>query len=318
MSLTENQLNEILNTKITRNQTLRPTVEELEQLLFEPLKVLDKGFIRVIDYMGDDNAIVQAARVSYGKGTKKSTEDQGLINYLMRHKHTTPFEMCEIKFHLKMPIFVARQWIRHRMASVNEYSARYSILSKEFYIPNKEDIAPQSTLNKQGRENGNLSQQEIVRVLDILKQDAEQCYHHYEEMLNVDEQGQTIDSEKQGIARELARINLTLNYYTEFYWKIDLHNLLHFLKLRADNHAQYEIRAYAKLILNIVEKWVPCAFHAFDEYVMKGVILSGKAVELIKQLLRGDNLSFKDSGLSKREWGEIVTTFGIKENTEQY
>jgi thymidylate synthase (FAD) len=227
--------------------TKRPSVAALEELLFKSFKVLDHGFVRVVDYMGDDTAVVQAARVSYGRGTKRSSQDQALINYLMRHRHTTPFEMCEIKFHVKMPIFVARQWLRHRTASVNEYSARYSILSKEFYIPDIDHLAPQSTSNKQGRD-GALSLQEKERILDILRTDATQAYAHYEELMNCTENGDIIDPERLGLTRELARMNLTLNYYTEFYWKVNLHNLLHFLSLRADAHAQYEIRVYAELI----------------------------------------------------------------------
>ena len=217
-------------------------------MLFQAIPVLDHGFVRVIDYMGDDAAIVQAARVSYGRGTRRVSEDAGLIRYLMRHRHSTPFEMCEIKYHVKLPIFVARQWIRHRTANVNEYSARYSILDREFYIPAPEHLAAQSAVNRQGRGDV-LAGDEAAQVLDLLREDATRCYDHYAEMLNEDATGAPRDPSRQGLARELARMNLTLNTYTQWYWKIDLHNLFHFLSLRADAHAQYEIRVYAEAML---------------------------------------------------------------------
>ena len=220
----------------------------LEAMLYQAIPVLDHGFVRVIDYMGDDAAIVQAARVSYGRGTRRVSEDAGLIRYLMRHRHSTPFEMCEIKYHVKLPIFVARQWIRHRTANVNEYSARYSILDREFYLPAPEHLAAQSAANRQGRGDV-LAGEEAAHVLDLLREDATRCYDHYAEMLNEDEAGAARDPSRQGLARELARMNLTLNTYTQWYWKTDLHNLFHFLSLRADAHAQYEIRAYAEAML---------------------------------------------------------------------
>jgi thymidylate synthase (FAD) len=287
--------------------TYRATVPALEEILYKPIQVLDHGFVRLVDYMGDDNAIVQAARVSYGKGTKKVSEDRGLIQYLMRHWHTTPFEMCEVKFHIKLPIFVARQWIRHRTANVNEYSARYSVLSREFYIPAREHLAPQSAVNKQCREAGDLlSEQEAQRVLDLLKHDSELCYDHYLEIMNQDEQGNVFDENKRGIARELARMNLNLNYYTEWYWKIDLHNLLHFCYLRADSHAQYEIRVYADAILDIVKKWVPIAYESFMEYRVNGAHLSGKALKVVKAMIQGTKITQEESGIGKREWGELM------------
>jgi thymidylate synthase (FAD) len=292
------------------NQTYRATVPAMEEILYQPLKVLDHGFIRVIDYMGDDSAIVQAARVSYGKGTKKSNEDKGLIFYLMRHRHTTPFEMCEIKLHVKLPIFVARQWIRHRSASVNEYSARYSIMDKEFYIPAAAHLCPQSTINKQGRESDSLTPEQSKIVLDMLRHDAENCYDHYQEMLNEDESGNIIDPNKPSIARELARMNLTVNYYTQWYWKIDLHNLLHFLSLRADSHAQYEIRIYAEKILEIVSKWVPNSYAAFLDYRVNGANLSAKSLEVVKSMIKGMEVTYEQSGMSKREWGELMTLLG--------
>ncbi len=300
-----NELQKILQTK---NITKRVTVKTLEDMLYNPIPVLDHGFIRVVDYMGDDSSIVQAARVSYGKGTKKSFQDEGLINYLMRHRHTTPFEMCEIKFHIKLPIFIARQWIRHRTASVNEYSARYSILSNEFYVPKKINLSPQSKTNNQGRSSDILPDKEADKVLSILKQDAKNCYNHYVKMMNEDEEGNIIDKNNVGITRELARMNLTLNHYTEWYWKINLHNLLHFLVLRTESHAQYEIRVYAETIQNIVKAWVPFAFKAFKEYKMNSISISKKGIQVIRQMLSGQEVTQDSSGMSKREWLELVAT----------
>jgi thymidylate synthase (FAD) len=271
---------------------------------------LDHGFVRVIDYMGDDAAIVQAARVSYGKGTKQVNQDKGLINYLMRHWHSTPFEMCEIKFHVKLPMFVARQWIRHRTANVNEYSARYSILDKEFYIPKREHLNPQSKQNNQGRSKEVLSDSEAQRVLDILKSDALQTYDHYEELMNADASGNVLDESKSGIARELARMNLTMNYYTQWYWKIDLHNLMHFLMLRADAHAQYEIRAYADVMLDLVKKWVPFAYDAFEEHRLHGSRLSRTGLAVVKRMIAGEKVTQETSGLTKREWDELQQVIG--------
>lgn len=286
--------------------TKRTTVEAMEEILYKSLPVLDHGFIRVIDYMGDDSAIVQAARVSYGRGTKKSLQDQGLINYLMRHRHTTPFEMCDIKFHIKLPIFIARQWIRHRTASINEYSARYSILSNEFYMPQKMHLTTQSAENKQGRSNQTLPEEDADRILEILKDDAMKCHAHYIDMLNEDEQGNVIDPNKIGITRELARMNLTLNTYTEWYWKINLHNLLHFVALRADSHAQYEIRVYAEVILDILKRWVPYAFEAFEEHMLGGTRISKKGMEIVRALIDGQEVTPESSGMSKREWVELM------------
>lgn len=285
--------------------TRRATSPALEKLLYDPIPVLDHGFIRVIDYMGDDAAIVQAARVSYGKGTKKLNEDKGLINYLMRHWHSTPFEMCEIKFHIKLPIFVARQWIRHRTANVNEYSGRYSVMDKEFYLPDASQLAPQSKSNHQGRGGDTLTPAESARVLEILKNDSEQTYTHYEELMNADAQGNVLDENKSGIARELARMNLTLNYYTQWYWKIDLHNLMHFLMLRADPHAQYEIRVYADAMIEIMKAWVPFAHEAFEEHRLHGTRLSRTSLEVVKRMLKGEQVTQETSGLTKREWVEF-------------
>lgn len=306
MAITDNQKQEIATLRLDSNKTLRPTIDELESVLYKPMEVLDHGFVRVIDYMGDDSAVVQAARVSYGKGTKKINEDAGLIRYLLRHRHTTPFEMCEIKFHIKMPIFIARQWIRHRTANVNEYSARYSVMDNEFYIPTTEQLAAQSTKNHQGRGEESLSDEEAKRVIEILQNDSEQSYAHYQELMNVDSNGDVIDQNKKGIARELARMNLPINIYTQWYWKIDLHNLMHFLYLRADSHAQYEIREYANAMLDIVKKWVPVTYKAFNDYRVNANEISEQGMNVIRSLLRGEKISQENSGLNKREWAELM------------
>ena len=310
MPVNKEQLEEIEALRSEISETARVTAPELEAVLYKPIEVLDHGFIRVIDYMGDDSSIVQSARVSYGKGTKKISNDKGLIKYLMRHRHSTPFEMCEIKFHIKLPIFIARQWIRHRTANVNEYSARYSILDKEFYIPSAENLAAQSAINNQGRGDA-LTDDEASNVIQILKKDAEQTYSNYETLLNESSEGNIIDESKSGIARELARMNLTLNTYTQWYWKIDLNNLLHFLALRADDHAQYEIRVYADAMLDIVKKWVPLTYKAFEDYRIGGTELSAKEVNLMRKLLKGEKVSFEEEGLSKREWSELQRKFEI-------
>jgi thymidylate synthase (FAD) len=289
------------------HSTQRATVPALEKILNERLPVLDEhGFVRVIDYMGDDAAIVQAARVSYGRGTKHVNEDKGLINYLMRHRHTTPFEMCEIKYHVKLPIFVARQWIRHRTANVNEYSARYSVLDKEFYLPAPEHLAAQTTTNGQGRGKP-IDTAAARRVLDLLRDDAERAYHNYKAMLNEPNVDGRYDPSWPGLARELARMNLSLNFYTQWYWKTDLHNLMHFLSLRADPHAQYEIRAYAEVILDTLKRWVPMTHGAFLEYQMNAATISATGLAVIRRLLAGEAVTQQNSGLSPREWRELTT-----------
>jgi thymidylate synthase (FAD) len=309
MPLSPEQQSEIEALRGESQQTRRVTVPGLEEILYEPLPVLDHGFVRVVDYMGDDSSIVQAARVSYGKGTKKVSQDAGLINYLMRHRHTTPFEMCEIKYHVKLPIFVARQWIRHRTANVNEYSARYSMLDREFYIPAPEHLAAQSAVNQQGR-GAVLEGAEAARVLEILKTDSAKCYAHYEEMLNERADGGAIDESRAGLTRELARMNLPINVYTQWYWKCDLHNLLHFIGLRADPHAQYEIRAYAEVLLETVRRWVPLVSEAFETYAVGGAKLSGRGLAVVKRMLAGETVEQEGSGLSKREWRELMETLG--------
>jgi thymidylate synthase (FAD) len=309
MELTPEQRDEIDAARGQSHQTRRVTVEAMEEVLYQPLAVLDHGFVRVIDYMGDDAAIVQAARVSYGKGTRQSQDDAGLIRYLMRHRHTTPFEMCEVKFHVKLPIFVARQWIRHRTANVNEYSARYSLLDREYYMPAPEQICTQSSSNHQGRAKP-LGTEEAAEVLRILREDAERTYANYQHMLNEDGDGNRVDPGRQGLARELARMNLTLNTYTQWYWKIDLHNLLHFLGLRADAHAQYEIRVYAEAILDLARRWVPVTCAAFEDYRKGGVQLSAKGLDVVKRLISGEAVTPEASGMSKREWRELMEVLG--------
>jgi len=296
MPLTPEQIAEIEDQRANPRQTLRAVSEGMEAHLYKAYEVLDHGFIRVIDYMGDDAAICQAARVSYGKGTKSVTNDAGLIRYLMRHWHSTPFEMCEIKLHVKLPVFVARQWIRHRTANVNEYSARYSILDREFYIPAPDQLAAQSVVNNQGRGVA-LEGEEAARVLEILKTDSNRAYDNYEAMIS--------DDGQLGLARELARMNLPANIYTQWYWKVDLHNLFHFLRLRADMHAQYEIRVYADAICKVVADWVPAAYGAFEDYRMGGANLSGKAMDCIRRMLKGEEVSQETSGMSAGEWREF-------------
>ena len=296
MPLTPEQIAEIEAQRANPQQTLRAVSSGMEAHLYRAHEVLDHGFIRVIDYMGDDAAICQAARVSYGKGTKSVQNDAGLIRYLMRHWHSTPFEMCEIKLHVKLPVFVARQWIRHRTANVNEYSARYSILDREFYIPAPDQLAAQSVVNNQGRGVA-LEGEEAARVLEILKTDANRAYDNYEAMIS--------DDGQQGLARELARMNLPANIYTQWYWKVDLHNLFHFLRLRADMHAQYEIRVYADAICKVVADWVPAAYSAFEDYRMGGENLSGKAMDCVRMMLKGQEVTQETSGMSAGEWREF-------------
>lgn len=250
-----------------------------EEILDKEFKCLNAGFVRLVDYMGGDESIVQAARVSYGKGTKTPSEDRILLHYLMRHLHTTPFEMVELKFHVKLPIFVARQWIRHRTANVNELSGRYSIMKDEFYVPSEDTIKAQSAKNKQGRADEEVSADLRRKVLDTILFDQQSSYKRYEEFLD------------DNIARELARINLPLSLYTEWYWKIDLHNLLHFLKLRMDRHAQYEIRIYAETIGQIVKCVAPMAWEAFEDYVLYGERFSKSELMVIANYLDTKNIT---------------------------
>ena len=336
---------EIENARIERQDTLRVTVADLENILHQPFKVLDRGFVRVVDYMGGDDAIVQAARVSYGKGTRKTSSDTSLIRYLLRKRHTTPFEMCEIKFHIKLPIFVARQWIRHRTANVNEYSARYSKLDREFYLPDSKHLqavleqergqerekrknmgdlfeavemegrseahAAQSTSNKQGRED-ELARDEVRESLSKMRDISYRSHSVYRSLLNEKKHGKKDKDDRLGLARELARAVLPVNYYTQFYWKIDLHNLMHFLSLRADHHAQYEIRVYASLIMDkVVSRWVPITYEAFKDYVIDAVSLSAGSLDVVKRMLSGVEVEQETSNLSTREWKELRAVLGL-------
>jgi thymidylate synthase (FAD) len=290
--------------------TNRPTVVNLESMLEKEIPLLNKGFIRVIDYMGDDSAIVQAARVSYGKGTKTLQNDESLIRYLLKHKHTTPFEMCELKLHIKAPIFVARQWLRHRTASVNEYSARYSEMENDFYVPNIEQIATQSSSNKQGR--GELfSEAEAEHIIKEIKDTSNNAFSVYENFLGKN----TTQENSKILAKEIARTILPVNFYTQFYWKIDLHNLLHFLKLRVHSHAQYEIRVYAEAILNIVKEWVPIVYKAFVDYQQDSVSLSNSEVKLLQYLIKNKkslkDIDLKEYNISSRELNELISIFNL-------
>ena len=300
--------NQIEIEKLRKNNfsTKRVTVQGLESQLYKSFRVLDHGFVRVIDYMGDDSSIVQAARVSYGKGTKKLNQDKNLINYLISHRHSTPFEMNEIKFHVKLPIFVARQWIRHRTANVNEYSARYSILENEFYIPKNKDLKPQSRLNNQGRE-GELELEEVKEYSKIIKDNSKLSFENYAQLLNEDDTGKKIKQDKNGLARELARMTLPLNAYTQWYWKIDLHNLMNFLSLRFDEHAQFEIRVYAEVMMDIMKKWVPLTYEAFLNNRLRGLTISENGVSYIKSLIQGKKPN--SDKISKRELEKIKNIF---------
>ncbi|TVQ58140.1 MAG: FAD-dependent thymidylate synthase [Rhodobacteraceae bacterium] len=302
--LSDEQKQEIAASRADWAETRRAVSPGAEALMHEAKPVLGSGFVRLIDYMGGDAAIVQGARVSYGKGTRSVSDDRGLIRYLMRNRHTSPFELAVAKFHVRAPIFVTRQWFRHRTASINEYSARYSVLDREFYIPAPESIAEQSVSNKQGR-GAALTAEQAQRVLDILRDDAARCYDHYLEMLNADEDGAPLDPSRPGLARELARINLPVNVMTQFYWQINLWNLLHFLKLRADPHAQYEIRVYADAMLAMVEQWAPLTFEAFKDYMQDAVLLSGPALRALRRVLSGEAVDLESAGLSKRESAEL-------------
>lgn len=277
-----------------------------EDILGKEYKLLDKGFVRLIDVMGSDEAIVQAARVSYGKGTKSVSEDRGLIRYLMRHRHTSPFEMVEFKFHVKLPIFVARQWIRHRTANVNEYSGRYSEMKNEFYLPELEQVRKQSIQNKQGRSEDTLDETAADSIVKKMSNIQSMLFEEYENLLDKE------------LARELARINLPLSTYTEWYWKIDLHNLFHFLKLRLDEHAQYEIRVYAETIAEIVKPFAPLAYEAFEDFVLKSISFSGIELKVLKGLLCNKDITEQDMallGLKGREVKEFLSKLEkIREN----
>lgn len=251
-------------------------VEEAEKIIDKEFPVLNKGFIRLVDYMGSDERIVQAARVSYGKGTKSVREDKGLITYLLRNDHTSPFEQVVFTFHCKMPLFVARQWIRHRTARLNEISGRYSVMADDFYIPELSDISFQSSDNKQGRSDEEVPAEIKEKVIELLKEDQNRAYKNYKTLLD------------DNVARELARINLPLSLYTEWYWQIDLHNLFHFLRLRLDGHAQKEIRVYAEAMYEVASKVCPIAFEAFEQFIKGSVRFSKDELSALKQMLKGE------------------------------
>jgi thymidylate synthase (FAD) len=250
-------------------------VPEAEEILDKEFKVLDKGFVRLVDYMGGDARIVQAARVSYGAGTKTVREDAGLIDYLLRNQHTSPFEQVVLTFHIKLPIFIARQWVRHRTARLNEISGRYSVMQNEFYLPADSDVAIQSSDNKQGRSTEAVSQDFVKTTQDLLLKGQEDAYTTYTQLV------------ESGLAREIARINLPLALYTEIYWQCDLHNLMHFLKLRLDSHAQKEIRDYGKVILEIARKVAPLTIASFENNIQQGVSFSGEELEALRDVLAG-------------------------------
>lgn len=292
-------------------------------------KILDKGFVGLVDYMGSDAAIVQAARVSYGDGTKTVNEDKGLIRYLMRHKHTSPFEMCEVKLHIKLPIFVMRQLVRHRTSSLNEYSARYSILSDEFYVPEAENLKVQSDINKQGR-SGNIDENDAEKIRLGLTEHYMNSYGLYTELLgsNDDESILGLSQEFNGIARELSRISLPVAGYTELYWKQNLHNLFHLLKLRMDHHAQWEIQEYARAIYDIIKPLFPIACQAFEDYMYNSKTFSAMDMNLLKYIMyisNEKNISIDDAfnlicenedvikrfSLTKREFTEFKTMIGL-------
>lgn len=278
-------------------------VPEAEAILDKEFKVLDHGFVRLMDYMGGDSRIVQSARVSYGAGTKTVREDRILIEYLMSHQHTSPFEQVIMTFHCKMPIFVARQWIRHRMARVNEISGRYCIMTDEFYIPDEDQIRYQSKDNRQGSDSKEVSPALRKEVLRILLRGKKQSYRDYTKL---------IDS---NIARELARINLPLSLYTQWYWQIDLHNLFHFLNLRLDYHAQWEIQQYARVIAMMAKAVAPMAFEAFEKHILNSVRFSGKELEALACQLQGKEHPLK--GIVKTEYEKKINTILNKVKNEK-
>jgi thymidylate synthase (FAD) len=276
-------------------KTKRPISEGAERWLGKPIKCLDKGFVYLVDYMGNDAAIVQAARVSYGQGTKKVSEDRGLIRYLRRHDHSTPFEMVEFKFHAKMPIFVARQWVRHRTANINEYSGRYSVMLDEFYTPSASQLKKQSTTNRQGR-GDDLNAEQQAWVLEFFKKQYQEQYSGYQKMLEMD------------LARELSRIGLSVANYTQWYWKIDLHNLMHFLRLRMDPHAQYEIRVYADAMAKIVKDALPFAWEAFEDYQLQAQKWSRLEGAVFKKIM---------SPVTEAKLTEIMDAVGMENKRER-
>ncbi len=300
--LSPDQAQQVAAQREVTTPTRRSVSRAMEELLYQPVPVLDQGFVRVVDYMGDDHAIVQAARVSYGAGTRTVRSDAGLIDYLMRHQHTSPFEMCELKLHVKLPVFVARQWIRHRTASVNEYSGRYSEIADTFYDPDPADIGRQSATNRQGSA-GAVSPEVAARAKAQWREEAARAYEHYRSLL---------DAGDEAVAREVARIGLPLSHYTEWYWKVNLHNLLRFLALRMDEHAQTEIRAYANAIGAIVAAWVPLTWASFTDHQLRSVRLSGRALDALRGRLSRDPLPLEEAGMSAGEARDLRRALGIE------
>lgn len=300
------------------DSTKRPSNPGAEEWLGKKINVLDHGFVYLVDYMGNDESIVQAARVSYGRGTKSINETLGLIRYLRRHHHTTPFEMAEMKFHMKLPIFVARQVIRHRTANVNEISARYSILDKEFHVPDADVVGSQSTSNRQGRGDA-LDQDYAEKFRQELTELALLSHDKYEYYLNDDGSGKPLDKSRPMVARETAREFLPVDFYTQWYWKVDLHNLFHFLKLRMDPHAQYEVRQYADAMSEIVADSYPISWNAFVDYELEATNLTRPEKEILVAILENRSIKItkdeieqaaNDIGLTnKRERGELVEKF---------
>lgn len=311
MSAEQSLPRNIQEIPLEERNTKRVVSPGAEKWLGKVIPVLDHGFVYLVDYMGNDEAIEQAARVSYGAGTRATSQTEGLIRYLRRHCHTTPFEMVELKFHAKMPIFVARQWVRHRTANINEYSARYSILDREFYIPQPEILTAQSASNRQGGEEV-ISAEQAKIIRQLLIEDAVRNYDHYEFMLNDDGTGEPTDSNRSMLARELARMDLTLNFYTQWYWKIDLHNLFHFIGLRSDSHAQYEIRVYSEAMAQIVKDVVPIAWKAYEDYELEALKLNKPEIEIITRLAKANGVIF-----TRKEVLEIATKIGLTNGRER-
>ncbi|MDR2177463.1 MAG: FAD-dependent thymidylate synthase [Treponema sp.] len=279
-------------------------VSEAEAILDKEFPVLDKGFVRLVDYLGGDERVVQAARVSYGAGTKSYREDAGLIDYLLRHHHTSPFEQVVLTFHVKLPIFVARQWIRHRTARVNEISGRYSVMKDDFYLPAAGDVAPQSSDNKQGRREDALETAEAEKVRSVFERGQREAYENYRALVD------------QGLARELARINLPLSLYTEWYWQIDLHNLFHFLKLRLDSHAQKEIRLYARLVLDITRNVAPRCCESFERHILGAVSFSrDEFAELKRRLTAKPDAAHSDNTVRNNALDTTVRRSDTVDNT---
>ena len=311
MSVEQRLPRDIKEIALQERTTKRVISPGAEKWLDKVIPVLDHGFVRLVDYAGNDQSIEDAARVSYGEGTRPVNVTRGLIRYLRRHYHTTPFEMVEFKFHVRLPFFVARQWIRHRTANVNEYSARYSIIRDEFYVPDPDAVASQSVSNRQGRGEV-VTPEQAEKVRQILTKGAASSYKNYIFMLNDDGKGKAVDPERPMIARELARVNLPLNFYTEWYWKIDLHNLFHFLRLRLDTHAQYEIRVYAEAIAKIVRDSVPLAWEAFEDYELYSLRLSSPEIFVLANLAKAKGVSF-----TRKEVLEVADSLGFDSTRER-